>query len=1209
MNRIGWLVIAGTIWLGTTAALAQTQQMTNGSFEADPVPAVFPGYTTVFTGWSIGGGGHLRNDASGPFYTPSNGPIPDGSQIAGIQGGGGSLSQTLTGLQDEMQCNLSFAVCKRNTGDISLTVTLGTQTIYSTTVINFLPFTTVNIPTFFYDAAWGNTLTFTTSNPQGDATVLLDNVSFQTVPRYTITPSVNGGNGTISPSTPQLVLENDSQGFVMTPSPGFRIFDILINGARQAVPTPTYTFNSVTADQTITVSYALPDWTFDIDGYDEGWASYGQIASNSVSGGRQIYDINPGNSDPTVLIDQLSLPRASYNWLRIRAHNQTSGTGGRMYWHFGTFLTQARSVGYDINPNDTQVSEYWVNFNDAGTNWTNGTTVVQMRSDLPDAGAPFAGTRVEVDQITMLASGPPAPTVDSITRQNPASAGPFDVGSVTWDVRFSHSMDTVGASDFTVTATGDTSATVNSVTRLGPTWYRVSANVAAAGTGTLRLDAVTSGSGQDVAGQGLASGFTGGETYSIDRDAPGVTLASAAGDPVNGAISVTVTLTESVSTFGSGDVSLTNATLSGFSGLNDSYSFTLTPMSEGVFSCVVNAGAFTDGVGLANTASNAVSRTFDETQPTVALNTTAGALVNAAIPVTGSVSEPGTDFGQADLVPVNAVVQNFSLVGQNFSFDLLAQSDGAFSVSVPGGQFADAAGNNNLASSAVGSTFDGSKPGVTLSTGAVSPVNAAISVSVSISEPVTTFDASDLTLVNATVNSFNGSGDSYSFNLAPTAQGVFSVIVNADAFTDGATNTNTASNSISLTFDGVGPVILSRSPSQGATIGSLPSVQVTFNESVTGVTADDLTVGGSAATSVSGSGSGPYVFSGFAAPGDGSVLVSLSNGGISDAAGNFFGGTTWSYTVNTTVPTVTLTSAAVADGGTTNATGPIPFTVVFSEAVNGFTASDVVVSNAASPVTGFAGTGASYSFDVTPSSDGTVTVLIPNAAGTASAPPNNPSSASPLYSFTRDTTPPVITLNGGDTTKDCGAPYVDAGVASATDNVDGNLTPFVSVGGETVDEFTAPRPAPYVITYTVSDTAGNTTVEQREVTVTDNCPLDVSPAVDTLFEAGFGDNVPLNVAATGVVGGVNYDWQKDDGSKAFVSLGAPNSPTLLLQFVQQSNSGDYRCVVSDAVTTVTSGTITLTVSDAGLPVGGSAGLALLALLTAATGARMTRRGR
>jgi hypothetical protein len=98
------------------------------------------------------------------------------------------------------------------------------------------------------------------------------------------------------------------------------------------------------------------------------------------------------------------------------------------------------------------------------------------------------------------------------------------------------------------------------------------------------------------------------------------------------------------------------------------------------------------------------------------------------------------------------------------------------------------------------------------------------------------------------------------------------------------------------------PVIIAVSPPELTMVPTLDSVSVTFSIDVTGVTAGDLHVDGSAATAVSGSGAGPYEFTGFAPPAVGSATISLSTGSIvSDPDGIPFDGHVWSVAVGTVI--------------------------------------------------------------------------------------------------------------------------------------------------------------------------------------------------------------------------------------------------------------------------------------------------------------------
>ncbi len=75
---------------------------------------------------------------------------------------------------------------------------------------------------------------------------------------------------------------------------------------------------------------------------------------------------------------------------------------------------------------------------------------------------------------------------------------------------------------------------------------------------------------------------------------------------------------------------------------------------------------------------------------------------------------------------------------------------------------------------------------------------------------------------------------------------------------------------------------------------------------------------------------------------------------------------------------------------------------------------------------------------------------------------------------TIDITAPILTLNGAAMmTVNLGDTFTDPG-ATATDNIDGDISANIVVGGDTVDVNTA---GSYVITYNVSDATGNTAIE------------------------------------------------------------------------------------------------------------------------------------
>lgn len=82
---------------------------------------------------------------------------------------------------------------------------------------------------------------------------------------YTITSSASAG-GTISPSGETTVDEGEDQTFTITPSEGYKISSVLVDGV-DAGAVSSYTFTNVQADHTISVAFEeLETYGFNLDG-------------------------------------------------------------------------------------------------------------------------------------------------------------------------------------------------------------------------------------------------------------------------------------------------------------------------------------------------------------------------------------------------------------------------------------------------------------------------------------------------------------------------------------------------------------------------------------------------------------------------------------------------------------------------------------------------------------------------------------------------------------------------------------------------------------------------------------------------------------------------------------------------------------------------------------------------------------------------------
>ena len=115
----------------------------------------------------------------------------------------------------------------------------------------------------------------------------------------------------------------------------------------------------------------------------------------------------------------------------------------------------------------------------------------------------------------------------------------------------------------------------------------------------------------------------------------------------------------------------------------------------------------------------------------------------------------------------------------------------------------------------------------------------------------------------------------------------------------------------------------------------------------------------------------------------------------------------------------------------------------------------------------------------------------------------------------RDITKPVITLSGtGAIILNLGDTYVEPGYG-ATDNYDGDLTSQVQV----TTDLNTNATGIYFITYSVSDSSGNTATEQRKVTVVDTiAPVITLIGNDVVLVEVFGEYEELGATVTD-----NYD--------------------------------------------------------------------------------------
>ncbi|MBI5093031.1 MAG: right-handed parallel beta-helix repeat-containing protein [Candidatus Hydrogenedentes bacterium] len=301
-----------------------------------------------------------------------------------------------------------------------------------------------------------------------------------------------------------------------------------------------------------------------------------------------------------------------------------------------------------------------------------------------------------------------APTVQAIT---PSGSNPTNLPSVDYTVTFTEPVTGVDATDFALN-TLLSGATISGVVDNGGDTYTVTVDTGT-GDGPLRLDLVDDDSIADLSlnplgGLGTGDGSFIGPVYMLDRTPPDVSLSSLASETTRvSPIPVTVAFTEPVTDFTGANVSVTNATVSNFSGSGANYTFDLVPSGQGTVSADIPAGVSHDLAGNGNTAAATLSRTYDSVAPTVSVvSATLDPTNLSPVPVIVTFSEPVTGFTLTDLIVSNATASNFSGSNANYVFDLVPTTAGPVSVSISAGAANDAAGNLSVAAALFTRTYD-----------------------------------------------------------------------------------------------------------------------------------------------------------------------------------------------------------------------------------------------------------------------------------------------------------------------------------------------------------------------------------------------------------------------------------------------------------------------------------------------------------------------
>ncbi len=450
--------------------------------------------------------------------------------------------------------------------------------------------------------------------------------------------------------------------------------------------------------------------------------------------------------------------------------------------------------------------------------------------------AASTGASTNIHEIRNLIYETVNPTADIID----VTPDPRNSGVSTITIQFSQAVTGLDANDISLTRNGSpislATATVNTGDNI--TWTLNNLSGLTATDGNYQLTLNPTGSNIFSVAGGYAFTTAANDTWTVDATPP--TITSITSTTTNGTygistvIPISVTFSEIVTVTGTPTLALNtgaNATYASGSGTNtltfnytvaagqntadlDYNSTTALALSGGTIQDAVtnNATLTLPTPGAANSLGANKNLIIDTVAPTVSLSSAAPAITNAPFSVTATFTESVNNFIASDISVTNGTVSGFTGSGSTYTFTVTPTSQGTVTVNVPAAVATDAGNNNNTAATALSRTYDTVAPTVTINqaSGQTDPTPAApINYTVTFSEPVTGFDASDISFTGSTAGgtltpTVTGSGTTYNVAVSGmTTSGtvVPSVIANAAIDTAGNNSTASASTDNTVTYN------------------------------------------------------------------------------------------------------------------------------------------------------------------------------------------------------------------------------------------------------------------------------------------------------------------------------------------------------------------------------------------------------------------------
>ncbi|MBI5102040.1 MAG: Ig-like domain-containing protein [Nitrospirae bacterium] len=252
------------------------------------------------------------------------------------------------------------------------------------------------------------------------------------------------------------------------------------------------------------------------------------------------------------------------------------------------------------------------------------------------------------------------------------------------------------------------------------------------------------------------------------------------------------------------------------------------------------------------------------------------------IPVVVTFNRPVTGFTASSLLTVNdGGVSDFAGGGAVYTFNLTLTADQAVTVDVPAGSAVDEGGLYNEAAVRFVMVYDTIRPAVAISSPVAGLTNISpMPITAIFNEAVADFTIGKIIIANGTALNFAGSGATYTFDVAPAANGLVTVDIAGDTVHDLAGYGNIGAVPLERTYDGTKPSSAVISPLNNIIMGMTGALNGTASDIGSSVQKVEISFNGTDWYSATGTTSWSYIWT---VPSDG-LYTLLSR--ATDTAGN-----------------------------------------------------------------------------------------------------------------------------------------------------------------------------------------------------------------------------------------------------------------------------------------------------------------------------------